>query len=93
MVVIVSMRAVLATVLSILLATAAIAPHVHVGTLGADECAACVASGRGAEPARSQTPDVAPQAVTVDEPVLRPGLAPVLGAPLGAIPGQSPPRA
>ncbi|MGB8932753.1 MAG: hypothetical protein WCC48_16025 [Anaeromyxobacteraceae bacterium] len=93
MVVVLSMRAVLATALSILLVVAAIAPHVHVGTGGADECAACVASGRGAEPAKSQTPDVAPLAVTVAEAILRPSLAPVLGAPLGAVPGQSPPRA
>jgi hypothetical protein len=91
--VVISMRAVLAAALSVFLAFAALAPHTHAGVHGAEECAVCVASGRSAEPARSQAPDVAPRAFTMEEPVLGPGLAPVLGAPLGAVPGQSPPRA
>jgi hypothetical protein len=85
------MRAVLATALSLYLALAALAPHVHVGPHGAEDCAVCVA--RGGEVATCRTPDLAPAAVVAGQAVLAPGLAPVTGAPLGAIPGQSPPRA
>jgi hypothetical protein len=85
------MRAVIAAALSLFLVLAALAPHVHVGPHGAEQCAVCVA--RGGDVAASQTPDVAPAAVPAGEAMLDPGLAPVSGAPLGAIPGQSPPRA
>lgn len=91
--VVTSMRVLLAACLSLTLALAAMAPHVHAGASGAEECAVCVASGRSAEPASSQTPELAPRAVIGAAPASRPGLAPVLGAPLGAVPGQSPPRA
>jgi hypothetical protein len=87
------MRAVLAAALSLLVALAALAPHVHTVSGGAEECAVCVASGRGAEPAEAQVPDLAPPPVLASDVHLAPGLPPVHGAPLGAVPGQSPPRA
>lgn len=87
------MHALLATALSLFLAVAPLAPHVHGGAHGTEECGVCGASARGAEPAVSQSPDVAPRLVYVEPTVLGPRRAPVLGAPLGAIPGQSPPRA
>jgi hypothetical protein len=87
------MRAVLAAALSLFLAFVALAPHVHVDAHGTQECGVCVASGRGAEPVESRAPDVAPRSVVLLPVLLEPGLAPVLGAPLGAVPGQSPPRA
>lgn len=85
------MRAVLATALSLFLVLSALGPHVHLGAHGVEECAVCVA--RGAAPVSSSTPDVAPVAVPAGLAVLAPGLPPVDGAPLGAVPGQSPPRA
>jgi hypothetical protein len=87
------MRAFLAAVLSLYVALAALAPHVHVGTGGQEECAVCLASGLGAEPARAQTPEVAPPVHGREAPALEPDFTPVCGAPLGAIPGQSPPHA
>jgi hypothetical protein len=85
------MRALLAAILALGLVVTAAVPHVHpVGHGGAD-CTACVA--RHGDVARSETPDVAPR-VDHAEPVrAEPGVAPVTGAPLGAIPGQSPPAA
>ena len=85
------MRAVLAAALALSLALSAVAPHVHAGLHGAEECAACVV--RGADAAQAQTPDVAPRAVPAGAPLLAPGPHPVTGAPLGAVPGQSPPSA
>lgn len=87
------MRAVLSTLLAVHLVLAAIAPHVHLGAEGhgGEPCAVCVT--RTAEAATSQTPDLAPAAAPAGLVVLPPGLAPVTGAPLGAIPGQSPPSA
>jgi len=87
------MRAAVAAALSLYLALVAVAPHAHglTGGHGGEECAVCVA--RGGEAAKPQIPCLAPTAVPAGEVVLAPGLAPVAGAPLGAIPGQSPPRA
>ena len=85
------MRAALAAALALALALAAVAPHVHLGERGSHECAACLV--RGAAPARPQTPDVAPRPAPAVAVVLAPGLHPVTGAPLGAVPGQSPPAA
>lgn len=86
------MRA-LAAALSLFLALVAVAPHAHplLGGEGTEECAVCVA--RGGDVARAETPVLAPVEILLGEVVLRPGLAPVSGAPLGAIPGQSPPSA
>jgi hypothetical protein len=83
------MRAALAAALALLVLLGAGAPHVHAGPRGEHDCVAC--SARGAEEARSETPDLAPVAHPSGPAPHRPGLAPVTGAPLGAIPGQSPP--
>jgi hypothetical protein len=86
------MRTVLAVLLAVTLALAAMVPHVHLGPDAADGCAVCVVRG-SADVARSQAPDVAPRAAPAVAVVLAPGLHPVTGAPLGAVPGQSPPAA
>jgi hypothetical protein len=80
-------RALLAAGLALFLVFTAAAPHVHAH--GEDECAVCVV--RQADAARDETPDVAPLTFVCDAPRLDRGLPPVFGAPLGAIPGQSPP--
>jgi len=93
------MRAFVSTLLALHLLLAALAPHVHLAAgpasdghgQGGDQCALCVT--RTGAVAESQTPDVAPVAAPAGEAMLDPGLAPVTGAPLGAIPGQSPPSA
>lgn len=77
----------IATVLAVLLT--AVAPHVHGGPLGDHGCLACVTAG--AEEATPATPDVIPRALRV-EPIQNAYLPPLAsGAPLGAVPGQSPP--
>lgn len=86
-----AMRALLAAGLALLLVLVTAGPHAHGGPHGEHDCAVCVV--RGAAEATSATPDVAPVATAVEAPLLPPGLAPVTGAPLGAIPGQSPPAA
>jgi hypothetical protein len=48
---------------------------------------------RSGDAATSATPDVAPRVVPVGTPACARGRPPVAGAPLGAIPGQSPPTA
>ncbi len=84
------MRAILAAGLALLVAVAASEPHQHVrSTHGASECIAC-AVGQG-DAAHDETPDVAPATSVQGAPAAEPGPAPVSGAPLGAIPGQSPP--
>lgn len=86
------MRAVLATALALTIALSAAAPHLHVGAHGAEECAVCVVRG-GGDVARAQTPDLAPLDLPAGEVALAPVQPPASGAPLGAIPGQSPPVA
>ncbi len=81
------MRALVAVLLALALVTAAGAPHVHAA--GGDECAVCVL--RHAAPPRSELPDFAPVVHVTGDAICAPGLPPVSGAPLGAIPGQSPP--
>jgi hypothetical protein len=83
------MRALVAAGLALFLALTAAGPHVHTGSHGTDECAVCVV--RSGEAPRDETPDVAPAPLVTGAPPLDPGLPPVSGAPLGAIPGQSPP--
>jgi ferric-dicitrate binding protein FerR (iron transport regulator) len=85
-----TMRAVLAATLVLLLAAAVAVPHVHAAP-SSEECAACVA--RGGEVAESQVPDLSPLQLAAGDAVLAPQSRPGDGAPLGAIPGQSPPRA
>lgn len=86
-----AMRSVVAAVLALGLLLTVAAPHVHDAGPAGGECTACVA--RHADVARSETPDVAPGVVHAAAVVARPAHAPVTGAPLGAIPGQSPPAA
>ena len=85
------MRAVVAAVLALALLAAAAAPHVHAHAAAGDECALCTL--RHTAPPRTELPDVAPVVVVAGDPSAAPGLPPVAGAPLGAIPGQSPPAA
>jgi len=82
------MRALLAAGLALFLVLTAAAPHVHPHSSG-DECATCVL--RHAAPPQSETPDVAPVVHAAGEAAPAPGLPPVAGFPLGAVPGQSPP--
>ena len=84
------MRALLSVMAILLVLATAVAPHVHGGELGRHACVACVIAS-GCEPASAETPDVAPLDVTADEVALEPGVSPVSGRPLGAVPGQSPP--
>ncbi len=67
------------------------APHHHAGPAGAHECVACTV-GSGLE-ARDETPPVAPAVAVGVTSVVEPDPVPASGAPLGAVPGQSPPRA
>jgi hypothetical protein len=83
------MRSLLAAALAVILVGAAMGPHIHLGPHGDHDCVACQA--RGVEEARSETPDVAPERVRFLGLVQVPVEAPPAGAPLGAIPGQSPP--
>ena len=81
------MRALLAAALALGLVLAAAVPHGHAASHG--ECAVCVA--RQGDVARSETPDLEPGALLPDAVPQPPAASPVSGAPLGAIPGQSPP--
>ncbi len=86
-----AVRAALAIAISLLILTAAAAPHTHGGNLGTHGCLACVTAG-GDETAPQSTevvPRPAWHAVLPGEQTS----PPVTGAPLGAIPGQSPPCA
>ena len=83
-------RAVLAILACLLVAASAAAPHHHDSRLGDHGCAACVSSG--AEVARDETPSVEAREGMPEAPHPAPGLAPVAGAPMGAVPGQSPPH-
>ena len=85
------MRAVVAAVLVLTLVVAAAGPHVHAHALAGDECAVCTL--RHTAPPRTELPDVAPVVIVAGDPSAAPGLPPVSGAPLGAVPGQSPPAA
>lgn len=84
------LRPLVAAGLALFLVLTAGAPHVHAGPHGQEHCVACVA--RNADAARHETPDLAPLPTPAVEAQRDPGLAPVTGAPLGAVPGQSPPR-
>ncbi len=85
------MRVAFAIVTAVLVLLSAAAPHHHGGPFGSHECAACVA--RSGEAACAQTPDVAPGAACAGEPEPLVSKFVAVGAPLGAIPGQSPPPA
>ncbi len=81
----------LAAGMLVLVALVALPAHVHTGQQGAERCAMCVA--RSGDVARSETPDVEPARYARADAPADPGAPPVAGAPLGAIPGQSPPAA
>lgn len=85
------MRAALAVLVALALLAGVVAPHAHAAPRAPDECPACVLRHAAAPPA--EPPDVAPRVHELDAPSRAPGLPPVAGAPLGAIPGQSPPAA
>jgi hypothetical protein len=85
------MRALIAAGLAIVLALPAAGPHVHVGPDAEGHCAVCVT--RHADVPRDATPDLTPLRVVAGEVLAAPDVDPVTGAPLGAIPGQSPPVA
>jgi len=87
-----TVRKPLAIVASALIALSIAAPHVHhAGPYGSHACQACVV--RAAEEAGCATPDVAPPSLAPETIPAAPGQSPVFGLPLGAVPGQSPPRA
>jgi hypothetical protein len=81
-------RTLVALSTAVLLLVGVAAPHHHAAG-GEHACVACTVGG-GLE-ARDATPAIAP----VERPVAvaqgEPGPAPVTGAPIGAVPGQSPP--
>jgi hypothetical protein len=85
------LRAALAILAALLVALGAAAPHQHAGAEGSHGCMACVA--RAGEEAVSATPDVRPLALPPGTVFAAPAGAPAAGFPLGAVPGQSPPRA
>jgi hypothetical protein len=86
------MRAAFAALLALILVVAGATPHVHAhAQTSGDECALCTV--RHAAPPSLALPDVAPIVHVEGVASAAPGLPPVFGAPLGAVPGQSPPAA
>ncbi len=85
------MRGVIALGSILLVLATAGAPHVHGSALGSHACLACVAAG--GEEAAPESPDVAPRSLAVAAIADPAPESPVTGAPLGAVPGQSPPTA
>ena len=83
------MRVLVAIATAAVLLLGVAAPHHHAAPGGAHECVACTV-GSGVE-ARDATPVLATPAAVVAAAVGVPRASPVTGAPLGAIPGQSPP--
>jgi len=82
-------RTVLALAMVLLLVGVALAPHAHAGRDGRHGCLACLLlSG---DEARSDTPGAAPSPDVGRWEAERERASPVTGAPLGAVPGQSPP--
>jgi hypothetical protein len=81
-------RAAAALLVAVLVALAG-APHHHTVRDGDHDCPACIA--RGAEEAHGEIPDLAPALARILPVELEPVEAPPAGAPLGAVPGQSPP--
>jgi len=77
--------------MALLVLSTAVAPHAHDGAFRTHSCFACIAAN--AEEATRETADVAPRtlvAAAVPDLLTAPC---VTGYPLGAVPGQSPPRA
>ena len=78
----------IATVAVLLVGVAA--PHHHAASGGVHECVACTVGG-GLE-ARDATPRLSPPPPAPVALASGPAADPVTGFPLGAVPGQSPPR-
>jgi len=85
------LRVALALLMSLLLVAGLVSPHHPDDRLGDHACAACVV-GSGAV-AQCETPVLDRSEVPGEPVALPPSLPPVGGAPLGAVAGQSPPRA
>lgn len=85
------MRRLAAALMAAALVALAWAPHVHHGLRGHGECVACVV--RGAEPPPDLPLELGPALAGFVEVVPAPVVPLPAGAPLGAIPGQSPPAA
>ncbi len=85
------MRAAVAILSALLVLAGAAAPHHHVGVQGTHGCLACMT--RGAEPAHDETPRPVPVQAPLELAQVEPESVVSCGAPLGAIPGQSPPIA
>jgi hypothetical protein len=82
-------RLVLAALFAAYIALAAAMPHGHGESHDAHECIACsTAATEICEPA---LPDLAPRVLPLEVLALAPASVPSSGAPLGSIPGQSPP--
>ncbi len=85
------MRILVALAIAVALLAGVAAPHHHVGPSGEHECLACTV-GSGLE-ARDETPPVVPAVTVGVASAVEPVSVAASGAPLGAVPGQSPPRA
>ena len=83
------MRVLLAIAATALLLAGVAAPHHHAAPGSAHDCVACTV-GAGLE-AADATPALPPPPSQRESRAAVPGLDPVTGAPLGAVPGQSPP--
>jgi hypothetical protein len=83
------MRRLTAALLAAAVVALAWAPHVHAGVRGENECAACIV--RTAEPVADQPLELAPPPAGRAAAVVAPAQPLPAGAPLGAVPGQSPP--
>ncbi len=65
-------------------------PHHHAGSGGVHECVSCTVGG--SLEARDATPTLLPPPVVQVAQPPAPSADPVTGFPMGAVPGQSPPR-
>ncbi len=85
------MRALVAAAVAAAIVVFTAAPHVHLVAASGDDgaCQVCVMRHAGAVPVDTVT--LAPPAALAEAPLLAPRADPVSGAPLGAVPGQSPP--
>ncbi len=83
------MRAMVALLLCAVLLALSGAHHVHGGVRADHDCPACLA--RTVDAAHSEMPDLVPEPVRFVGVVLTPVEIVPSGAPLGAVPGQSPP--
>ena len=84
------MRSVLAIAAATVLLLGVAAPHHHGGSGGVHECVSCTVGG--ALEARDTTPTLSPPPPVRVVVATGPVADPVTGFPLGAVPGQSPPR-